>query len=283
MNARHFSIAVCALLLASACTEPAELSTHEQRQALGRDVKVAAVQYATGTAAQVDSACSSNAMPDACAVGKLVAKARSQGAVLVVTPEYGLGQKYLEPVPTVGSNPGSDAAWTSGPLIKAFSQQAASLKVFVVIDLQTVKGNSKFNTAVAFDTTGKVVAVHHKFELFSSEAKSLTPGNTVSTFDTPAGKVGLLICADLYGDLRLHHKLVNTMGAKVVAVTSLWTAAGGWRWQQNYARNWGVHVVGSNTASGTGRGGGVFSPTGKVLAKHDTASPAITLAEIPAP
>jgi len=268
-------------LLTTACAPPA--TPGEAKRSLTGSLKVAAVQYDTGDHAQVHGSCAATDSPDACAVGKLVAQAAAGGAVLVVTPEYGLGQKYLEPVPKVGANPGTDGSWTSGPLIKAFSQQAASLKIHLVINLQTSAGGGvKHNTLVAFDKAGKVAAVHHKFELFSSERKSLTPGKDVTVFDSPVGKVGLLICADLYGDLRLQKKLTETLKARVVAVSSLWTAQGGWRWQQNFARNWGVHVVGSNTTGGAGRGGGVFDPAGKVLAKHTDAKPGITMASVPA-
>ena len=254
-------------------------------QALAGGKKVAAVQYASGGHAAVDSTCASNSLPDACAVGKLVAQAQAKGAVLVVTPEYGLGQKYFERVPTLGELPATSSTWAEGTLIKAFSKQAAKLSIHLVIDLQTSEGTgkAKYNTLVAFAPTGKVVGVHHKFELFSSESKTLTPGKDVMVFDSPVGKVGLLICADMYGDLRLQDKLTRTLKARVVAVSSLWTAPAGHRWQQHFAKNWGVYVVGSNTVSGAGKGGGVYGPNGKALAEHLTSSPAVVVAEIPAP
>ena len=273
------------LLLMIGCTPQAELTLTDDTAALAGTVKVAAVQYDTGDHPSVDATCAASSMPDACAVGKMAAQAKAKGAILVVTPEYGLGQKYYEPVPKLGENPGTSTTWSEGTLIKSFSKQAATLGIHLVIDLQTSQGTgkAKHNTVVAFGPKGKVVGVHHKFELFDSEAKNLTPGTDVMVFDSPAGKVGLLICADMYGDLRLQHKLTRTLKARVVAVSSLWTATGGQRWQQNFAKNWGVYVVGSNTTAGAGRGGGVYSPTGKVLAEHTSSSPAVVVAEIPAP
>ncbi len=272
-----------ALLLAAGCAPQTDLS--DTAAPLTDKVKVAAVQYDSGDHAAVDGTCAASALPDACAVGKLAAQAKAKGAMLVVTPEYGLGQKYYEPVPKLGENPGTATTWSDGTLIKTFSKQAAALGVYIVIDLQTSRGTgkAKHNTLVAFSPKGAVVGVHHKFELFASEAKSLTPGKEVSVFDTPAGKVGLLICADIYGDLRLHHKLTKTLKARVVAVSSLWTAAGGQRWQQSFAKNWGVYVVGSNTTGGAGKGGGIYDPSGKALAEHTGGSPAVVVAQIPAP
>jgi len=272
------------LLLAAGCTPPAE-EVGVAGQALAGGKKVAAVQYASGGHAAVDSTCASSSLPDACAVGKLVAQAQSKGAVLVVTPEYGLGQKYYEPVPNLGENPGTGSSWSDDTLIKGFSKQAAKLAIHLVIDLQTTEGTGKpkHNTLVAFGPAGKVVGLHHKFELFDSESKNLTPGKGVMVFDSPVGKVGLLICADMYGDLRLHDKLTRTLKARVVAVSSLWTAPAGHLWQANFAKNWGVYVVGSNTVSGAGKGGGVYGPDGKALAEHLTSGPAVVVAEIPAP
>ena len=272
------------VLLAAGCAPPVD-QVQGASQALAGNKKVAAVQYASGGYAAVDATCASSTMPDACAVGKLVAQAQAKGAVLVVAPEYGLGQKYYEPVPKLGENPGTSSSWTDDALIKIFSEQAAKLSIHLLIDLQTSEGTgqAKHNTLVAFGPSGKVVGVHHKFELFDSEAKNLTPGKDVSVFDSPVGKVGLLICADMYGDLRMHHKLTQTLKARVVAVSSLWTAPAGHRWQQNFAKNWGVYVVGSNTTSGAGRGGGVYGPDGKALAEHLTSGAAVIMAEIPVP
>jgi len=242
----------------------------------------AAVQYNEGDAAMVDTKCASSKTPDACAVLALIAEAQKKGAKLVVTPEYGLGQKYLEADPKVGDMPATDSRWSSNSLIKNFAAQAKTLGIYLVINLQTYAGSEKYNAQVAFDPTGKVVARHHKFELFASESKSLTPGNDVSVFETPMGKVGLLICADMYGDLRRHDELVNTLGARIIAVSSLWTAQGAPRWPANFAKNWGVYVVSSNTTYGTGKGGGVFGPDGSALAVHEGGKPALVSATIPA-
>jgi predicted amidohydrolase len=243
-------------------------------------LKVGAVQYGGGPGA-VDPGCST----DTCAIQKLVAEAAAQGALLVVAPEYGLDQKYLEPAPKIGDQPAKGG--TAGALTKLFAKQAEELKVHIVIDLQTSVGTGsalkKHNSQLAFGPDGSVVGVHHKFELFASEAASLTPGVDVSVFDTPLGKVGLLICADVYGDLRLHDKLARELGARVVAVSSLWTAPGAAQWQLHFAKNWGVYVVSSNTTDGVGRGGGVFGPDGKPLVLYEKAAAAVTVAAIPAP
>ena len=231
--------------------------------------------------------CATEKNKDLCAIQELISQAHAAGALLVVTSEYGLGQSYYEPVPVLGVNPATDSNWGDDLFIKILSKQAAALKIYLVINLQTVisvTGGKKYhNSQVAFGPDGTVVGVHHKFELFASEAKDLTPGQDVSVFDTPLGKVGMLTCADLYGDLRLHDKLTRTLGAKVIAVSSLWTANGSVNWPRNYAKNWGVHVLFSNTTNGTGRGGGIFDPKGEALDLRQDMTPGITYASITVP
>lgn len=270
--------------LAAACGSESSGGVAVTRQALS-EVTVAAIQYGTGksSATSVDASCATDAEPDVCAIKKLVAQAQASGAQLIVTPEYGLGQSYLEPDPTVGENPAVDTAADPKAFITIFSQQARHLQIYLVIDLQTYSEQDsklKYNTQVAFGPDGAVVGKHHKFELFDSERKSLTPGDDVGVFDTPFGKVGLLICADMYGDLRMHDELTGRLGARIVAVSSLWTAGAGHQWPRNYARNWGVYVASSNTTSGAGQGGGVFAPDGAVLKLDKDGKTAISLATI---
>ena len=280
---RFFGLALT-LALAACNGGPVDEPTGALTLANKQTLKVAAIQYSEGMYKQVDASCAT----DVCAVQKLVAQAVSQGATFVVAPEQGLGQQYLELSPDPGEVPADSKDWAADTLIKTFSQQAKQLKTYLVINLQTYTEQpttKKYNTLVAFGPGGVVLARHYKFELFSSEAKSLTPGKdfATSTFNTPLGKVGLLICADLYGDLRMQDKLTRVLGARVVLVSSFWTAPGAQRWQQSFAKNWGVYVVGSNLVSGAGRGGGIFDPEGQELALYDKNTPGVIVADIPQP
>ncbi|MBR5479277.1 MAG: carbon-nitrogen hydrolase family protein [Clostridia bacterium] len=67
-------------------------------------------------------------------------------------------------------------------------------------------GEKIYNTAFVFSPEGKEVARHRKAHLFDidviggqkfRESDTLTPGDEVTVFDTPFGKVGLCICFDI--------------------------------------------------------------------------------------
>lgn len=272
------AVAPVAALLLAACAGPSPSASSSHA---AKTIKVAGVQYAAGSHAKVSPACAGASSPDNCAVRALVDRAAAQGAALVVTPEYGLDQDLLEPDPQVGQDPCA-AGSAGGALVRAFSEQARQRSLFVVINLQTYSGSGAgkqiYNSQVALGPDGTVRAVHHKFELFAGESAKLTPGQGGTVFKAPFGTVGLLICADLYGDLRLHHELTHTRGARLVVVSSYWTAPGAASWQQHFARNWGVHVVGANTTAGPGKGGGVFDPEGRTLARRST--PGLVIAPI---
>jgi len=238
-------------------------------------LKVAALQYDSYQFDEIGSCGDTQ-----CAVKALIAQAASAGAVLVVAPELGLDGS--EPDPAIGSLPATSSL-PADANIKVFSQQALELQLQIVIHLKTYDEQHHYTTQVAFGPDGRIVGKHHKFELYGGEAAQYKPGTDVMVFDSPLGKIGLLICADIYGDLRLHAKLVEQLGARVIAFSSFWTVGGGHHWQANFAKNWGVYVVGSNTTYGSGRGGGIFDPQGSALAVHTEAAPALTIAEIPAP
>ena len=249
--------------------------------------KVAAVQYGDKAYGQVKASCASDATPNICALKEMVRVAKQKGAMLVVLPEYALGkdQKYYEPIPSIGSNPGTNTAWPNDLVIKVFSRHAAAQKVYLVLDVITYKkstpNNLYYNTQVAFDPSGKVVATHHKFNLFGNEKNDLTAGSDVSVFSTPLGKVGLLICADIYGSTTLRNKLVNTLGARVVAVSSYWTVSNSVSWFQRYASGSSVYTVVSNTTHSPGYGGGIYKPDGTALIEKSQAAPSVLVASIP--
>ena len=248
--------------------------------------KVAAVQYGSGYASMVSPACASNATPNVCALKAMVAQAKKAGAYFVVLPEYALGkdQKYYEPVPKVGSNPGVDPSWPSTTFIKQFSQTAKQQNVYLVFNVATYSATKVYhNTLVAFNPGGGVAAVHHKFNLFGNEKNSLTAGSNVTTFKTPLGAMGLLICADIYGSSYLRGKLKNQLGARVVAIASYWTVANSVNWYKKYTSQWNVYGIVANTTHSPGMGGGVYNPSGQPMAQKIQAQPSIVYATIPTP
>lgn len=249
--------------------------------------RVAAVQYGRGQAQLVDSECASLEYADACAMKKLAEYAHQQGARLIVFPEYSLEQKNFELQPQIGDLPAEDASLSGSSLIKIYSQIAQELETYIVFNLLTYRGTTTnpeyFNTQVAYDPTGKVVGIHAKFNLFGDEKGSLTAGTDVSVFDTPLGKTGMLICADIYGNSTLLNKLSDTLNAYAVTVSSFWTVDGANQWYKAYAGKYGVYAIVANHTYNSGFGGGVYQPDGFPLVEKLETTPNVVIADIPLP
>lgn len=262
--------------------------------------KVAAIQYASGQAAQVNPACSADAMPDVCALKGLVGQAVGKKASYVVLPEYAIDQESYEPTPAIGDNPATDSNWPADWVLTIFSKLAQQQNIYLVVNLIThapgsatctadsdCPGNGYcmksgvctylYNTSVALDNAGKVVGLHRKFNLFGGETSSLTAGSGVTqgVFQTPLGKMGMLICADIYGSTSLNSQLASLVD--VVLVSSYWTTSDPVNtYYKNYLGKWPYYSVIANTTDAPGYGGGVFkgSPWAPV-ATSDTPNPQV--------
>jgi len=131
---------------------------------------------------------------------QLISVAAKQGAQLIALPEccnspYGnqFFGEYAEEIP--------------GQSTQVFSAAAAENKVYLVAgSIPERSGNKLYNTTTVFSPGGSMIATHRKVHLFDidvpgkitfQESKTLSPGNQLTTFQTPFCKVGLGICYDL--------------------------------------------------------------------------------------
>lgn len=271
------AVSCVAVLLLAACSQPSDPGPAGDASAAPdltpSGVKVAAIQYGPGDHSHVES-CSD----DVCGLLHHVDLAAAGGALLVVTPEYALDQSTAEPAPAVGS----DSAAAASALVRTFGARAKQHGIHLVLDLLTSSGGATHNTQVAFGPDGKVVALHHKFNLFQNEVTYLTPGTDVSVFSTPLGPVGLLICADIYGDPTLVNKLTQTLQPRVVALSLFWVKAVPENAYYFFSKAYGVYLLAANTTKAPGQGGGIYDPEGEPLAHAGAQAPSVVLAEIPA-
>lgn len=234
-------------------------------------VRVAAISYAGGMPRKYG--CRS----DRCSFETLIRTAARSGAKIVVTAEYALPQREAEPRFPVGTR----ASPHSAPLQAWLGSLADELELFLGVDLETEDDSgSGFNSFVMFDPHGKIVARHDKIELFEGERQALAAGTSVTTVTTPYGRLGLLICADLYAAPKIHHTLLHDGPPSIIVVSAAWTVPVATRWQAAFAHDWGVHVVAANAAVGGGRGGGVFDDHGRSIGRKGPLTD-IVLADIP--
>jgi nitrilase len=133
----------------------------------------------------------------------LIAQAATAGARLVLLPEYFcfMGFKDTDKV-ALRETPGA------GPIQACLAQAARRHSVWVIggtLPLVATEPDRVLNSTLVFDAQGAQVARYDKIHLFSfskgddqfDEARTISPGSSPQTFDSPAGRVGLSICYDL--------------------------------------------------------------------------------------
>lgn len=125
-------------------------------------------------------------------ISELIREAKS--ADLVILPEaciFPFGTKHEE---------------NTNYLIKFFSSLAKELNIYLVAgSIPEVTPRGTYNTSFVFDTNGENIAKHRKVYLYDvdlpnlkvSESRTYIPGEGETVFDTPFGKIGLLLCYDL--------------------------------------------------------------------------------------
>jgi omega-amidase len=146
-----------------------------------------------------------------------VAKAAKDGAQMAVLPEiwnspYATAAfpEYAERLPTVGDRSEESVAGSASSKILRDLAQHHQMWIIggsipeVVVDQE---GETKiYNTCLVYSPEGVVVAKHRKVHLFDIdvpgkitffESETLSPGDTVSFFETPVGTIGVGICYDI--------------------------------------------------------------------------------------
>jgi nitrilase len=136
-------------------------------------------------------------------------QARSRGARLVVLPECALGG-YLTGDPVV----------LDGPEIAQLAELAGDTVVCAGFT-EAGRDGRVYSSAVCVTGDG-VLGHHRKVHLPPSEAGRFTPGDSFRAFDTPVGRVGMLICYDKVFPEAARALALD--GAQIVASLAAWPA-----------------------------------------------------------
>ena len=151
-------------------------------------------------------------------IAGLVEEARACGVRLLVLPEAALGG-YLASLHEGDSPELPPAFRADGPEVARLAALAGEMVVcagFCEID-----DGIRYNTAVAVDGTG-ILGLHRKVHQPLTENLIYEAGDGFSAFDTPVGRIGMLICYDKAFPESARSLALD--GAQIIACMSAWPA-----------------------------------------------------------
>lgn len=140
----------------------------------------------------------------------------AEGARLVVLPElastgYSFDTReeayaHAEPVP-------------DGPTCTAWAELARELDVYVVAGIAESDGVQLFDTAVLIGPDG-FIGKYRKTHLWNREKLIFTPGSSYPVFETRIGRIGLLVCWDIW--FPEVARILTAQGADVICSVNNW-------------------------------------------------------------
>jgi N-carbamoylputrescine amidase len=222
----------------------------------------------------------------------LIARARLQGVDLLVLPEAALGG-YVETLSGDADPP--PALDPAGPELARVAELAGDMVVCVGF-CEEGEGGVSHNVAACVSGEG-LHGLHRKIHLPLDENRLTTPGDSLEAFDTPVGRLGMLICYD-----KAFPEAARTLtldGAEVLCFLSAWPCSASnaaprleddrqWRraelWDRARAAENSLIVASANQTGSFGRlrflgGARVVGPGGDLLARTGV-QPGLALATL---
>ena len=216
-------------------------------------------------------------------IEKLLADAREAGAGLVILPEAALGGYVTSLGGDAEPPPALDP---EGPELRRIMELAGEL--VVCVGFFEDGGDGVRHNVAACVTGAGLLGLHRKVHMPLKEGRLTTPGDAIAAFDTPVGRIGMLICYD-----KAFPEAARTLaldGAQVIATMSAWpsskTAAAEkltddrqWRraelWDRSRAAENSLVVASSNQTGTFGSlrflgGARIVEPGGDVVAATGT-------------
>jgi N-carbamoylputrescine amidase len=157
---------------------------------------------------------------DACVerIGRWVRSARQRGAELVAFPECALGGYVLEP------RPGEVRLPEAPPVLRLDGYEIGRLVALagpttVCLGFSEDAPGGPYSTGVCLSGDG-VLGVQRKVHIPPAETLCYRPGEGFAAFDTPVGRVGMLLCYD-----KLFPEAARALaldGAEIVVAPAAW-------------------------------------------------------------
>lgn len=227
-----------------------------------------------------------------------------EDAIFMPPPRRSLAKRFMEQIPVVNGSsepivPCLGDEFDDRPILKRLSCAARSGGLYIVADMGDIQpckpnvtlsgakslpcpddGMFLYNTQVAFDRNGTLIAKYHKKNLFG-EYQYNVPNLELVTFDTDFGRMGLFICFDLiFQDPGID--LVYDLKVDSLLFSTLWfdqqPSLLSHQYQQSWAMANNVNLLGANCKriqDGT-TGSGIYSGSQGAVVYEHSIKPAVS-------
>lgn len=105
-----------------------------------------------------------------------------------------------------------------------FRDKARAHRVHLVAGIAEKDGSNAYNSAYLIGPDGGIIGRARKTFLWHFDSKWFVPGDEYRVFDTPLGKLGLIICAD--GRLPEISRVLALKGAEIIVDPTNWVSTG---------------------------------------------------------
>jgi predicted amidohydrolase len=145
--------------------------------------------------------------------------AADQGADLIVLPELASsGYVFRDEEEAQRSAEDPD----DGPTVRALRGVCAAHGCHIVAGISERDGDCRHNSAVLVGPSGRL-ATYRKLHLYHDEQSWFEPGDELPIVDLPFGRVGIIICFDLW--FPEPARALALAGAEIIAVPTNWVAS----------------------------------------------------------
>jgi len=156
---------------------------------------------------------------DLARIGKLIEDARRSGAGLLVLPDAAFGG-YLTDLRHPDPEALPPALAADDPMLKRVAVLAADM--VVCVGFCEADGAARYNAAACLSGDG-ILGGHRKVHLPAGETAAYAAGDGFAAFDTPVGRIGMLIDYDKTFPESARSLALD--GAQIIACLSAWPAS----------------------------------------------------------
>lgn len=162
----------------------------------------------------------------------MIRSAAARGADIICLPELFYGGYFLPPDRMQQASEPVD-----GPFVQELSALAKEAGIAIIAGYSeaTEISGRIYNSAVFVGKDGAVIGNMRKVYLWGDEKKAFRSGDQFPVFDTPLGKIGLMICYD--AEFPEPARIMALKGAELVFVPSVWSMGAQRRWEVDLSGN----------------------------------------------